>query len=92
MRNSAKQMFPFVKLPPASAGVLAALVVNLYFKHYAPATLMTYMTALSYIYKLAGKDDPTQRFIIKKLLPGAQKLSGKPDTLPISHYSPSQDC
>ena len=46
---------------------------------------MTYMSALSYIHKLAGKADPTQLFVIKKLLAAAQKLSGKPDTrLPIS--------
>ena len=70
---------------PASVGVFAAFIASLYSRHYAPATLMTYMSALSYIHKLAGKADPTQLFVIKKLLAGAQKLSGKPDTrLPIS--------
>ena len=47
-----------------------------------------HMSVLSYVHKLAGMPDPAQHFIIKKLLAGAQKLSGKPDTrLPISLLS-----
>ena len=38
------------------------------------------MSALSYVHKLPGMPDPAQHFVIKKLLAGAQKLSGKPDT------------
>ena len=69
----------------ASVGVLAAFIASLYSKHYARATLMTYMSALSYIHKLAGTADPTQICVIKTLLAGAQKLLSKPDTrLPIS--------
>ena len=66
-------------------GVLAAFIAQLYTKHYALTTLLTYMSALSYVHKQAGMPDPAQHFIIKKLLAGAQKLLGKPDTrLPIS--------
>ena len=80
-----KLHFPTYPIFLNSLGVLAAFIASLYSRHYAPATLMTYMSALSYIHKLAGKADPTQLFVIKKLLAGAQKLSGKPDTrLPIS--------
>ena len=80
-----KTNFPTCKTFPAPAGVLAAFIASLYSRHYAPATLMTYVSALSYIHKLAGQVDPTQLCVIKKLLAGAHKLSGKPDThLPIS--------
>ena len=80
-----KTNFPTCQTFPAPAGVLAAFIASLYSRHYAPATLMTYVSALSYIHKLAGQVDPTQLFVIKKLLSGAHKLSGKPDTrLPIT--------
>ena len=76
--------FPTVRFFPASTGVLATYIASLFSKHYAPATLMTYMSALAYIHKLSGMPDPTQHFVIKKLLAGAQK-PGKPDTrLPIT--------
>ena len=53
--------------------------------NYAPATLMTYMSALSYVHKLADMSNPTQHFVVKKLLAGAQKVAAKPDTrLPIT--------
>ena len=61
-------------------GVLAGIIAGLFSQNYAPATLMTHMPALSYVHKLADMADPTQLFVIKKLLAGAQKLAAKPDT------------
>ena len=37
---------------------------------------MTYVSAISYVHRLAGKVDPTQLFVVNKLLVGAKKLSG----------------
>ena len=83
--NFCKNTFPGVPVFPASACVLGAFIAHLHSQRYAPATLMTYMSAISYVHKLAGNIDPTQLFVIKKLLVGAQKLSATPDTrLPIS--------
>lgn len=83
--NFSKKHFPTCSVFPASTGVLAAFIASRFSQNYAPATLMTYMSALSYIHKLADMADPTQHFVIKKLLAGAQKLAGKPDTrLPIT--------
>ena len=80
-----KANFPTSPILPAQTGVLAAFIAQLNTMHYAPTTLLTYMSALSYVHKLAGMPDPAQHFVIKKLLAGAQKLSVKPDTrLPIS--------
>ena len=77
--------FPASSVFPASIGALAAFVAHLFSQNYAPATLLTYMSALSYVHKLADMADPTQHFVIKKLLAGAQKLAAKPDTrLPIT--------
>ena len=84
--NFCRFHFPVVHVFPASACVLGAFITHLPSQRYAPVTLMTYMSAiLSYVHKLAGKADPTQVFVINKLLVGAKKLSGTPDTrLPIS--------
>ena len=74
-----RKQFPNCSVFPASTGVLATYIASLFSKHYAPATLITYMSALSYIHKLSGMPDPTQHFVIKKLLAGAQKLGPMPD-------------
>ena len=69
---------------PVSACVLGAFIAHLHSQRYAPVTLMTYMSAISYVHRLAGKVVPTQLFVIKKLLVGAKTLSGTPDNrLPI---------
>ncbi|XP_062572816.1 integrase/recombinase xerD homolog isoform X2 [Saccostrea cucullata] len=48
-------------------------------------TINTYVAGLSYYHRLNGFTDPTQFFIIKKLIKGAQQLSGTPDIrLPIT--------
>ena len=80
MQTSVRLIYQLALFFPAPTGVLAAFIAQLYTKHYAPTTLLIYMSALSYVHKLAGMPDPAQHFIIKKLLAGAQKLSGKPDT------------
>ena len=80
-----KANFPTSPIFRAPTGVLAAFITQLNTKYYAPTTLLTYMSALSYVHKLAGMPDSAQHFIIKKLLAGAQELSGRPDIrLPIS--------
>ena len=77
--------FPASSVFPASVGALAAFIAHLFSQNFAPATLMTYMSALSYVHTLADMADPTQHFVVKELLAGAQKLAAKPDTrLPIT--------
>ena len=50
----------------------------------SPATISTYITALSYVNKMLSGNDPTSSFVIKKLLASVQRIAGKPDTrLPI---------
>ena len=40
----------------------------------APKTLSTYLTALSYVYKIQSLPDPTSAFLISKLVAGAYRL------------------
>ena len=48
-----RKQFPNYSVFLASTGILATYTASLFSKHYAPATLMTYMSALSYIHKLS---------------------------------------
>ena len=58
--------FPASSVFPASIGALSAFIAHLFSQNYAPATLMTYMSALSYAHKLADMADPIQHFVVKK--------------------------
>ncbi|KAJ8319669.1 hypothetical protein KUTeg_002778 [Tegillarca granosa] len=58
---------------------------NLYQKGYSPSSIAGHMSAISYVHKLLDIPDPTQSFLIRKLLKGAQNLSKAPDTrMPIT--------
>ena len=64
----------------ASTGGVATSNACLFSKNYAPASLLTNMSALSYIHKLSGQPDPTKYFVIKKLFNEAYKMACIPDT------------
>ncbi len=55
-------------------------ITSLHSKNYAPATITTFISALSYINKLYNAHDPQQHFLISKMLEGARKLGQKVDT------------
>ncbi|KAJ8321263.1 hypothetical protein KUTeg_001121 [Tegillarca granosa] len=58
---------------------------HLYQKGYSPSSIAGHMSAISYVHKLLDIPDPTQSFLIRKLLKGAQNLSKAPDTrMPIT--------
>ena len=84
-RNFCNAQFPNIAAFPASAALLASYVAYLYADGYAPTTMLTHMSALSYMHKITGSPDHTQQFVVKKLITGAQNLSGRQDTrLPIT--------
>ena len=64
---------------------MATFICHLYTSNYAPTTILTYCSALSFVNKLFGAPDPSQNFLIKKLIEGAKKLGPSTDTrLPIT--------
>ena len=70
---------------PASAANLASYITQMYSDGFAPTTMLSHLSALSYVHKLTGTPDHTQHFAIKKLITGAQKLDGRLDMrLPIT--------
>ena len=53
---------------PLSVNSIALFIAHLSTKRLAPATISTYISAISYVHKLKGYSDPTTAFLILKLL------------------------
>lgn len=83
--------FPGVALNlPISVPHLALFIAYLFDRNYAPSTVQTYVSALSYSHKLFALQDPTKVFFIIQMLKGYGKLGSRVDsrlpiTLPILH-------
>jgi hypothetical protein len=70
---------------PISVKVLIQYLTSLFEAGLAGNTLLSHVSAISHFHKLAGVEDPTASFLIKKFLKGAQKLNKSSDTrLPIT--------
>jgi integrase len=65
---------------PASVPSLISFITSLHAKNYAPATITTFISALSFINKLYHAHDPQQHFLIAKMLEGTRKLGQVVDT------------
>jgi len=52
---------------PISTSCTALFISFLTAKGLAPATIMSYLSAIAYVHKLAGYPDPTKSFLIEKL-------------------------
>lgn len=80
-----KKHFPGSPQIPVSADRLALFIVYLHANGYAPASVSSYVSALGYIHRLNNMSDPTDVFIIKRLLRSVHKTSAKGDSrLPIT--------
>ena len=75
---------------PISPTILGLFVAFLYDRKYAPWTVITYVSAISYSHKLYGFPDPSKAFLLVQMLKGYGKVgfqldSRLPLTLPILH-------
>jgi hypothetical protein len=59
--------------PPISISTLSLFVAYLFDKGYAPSTMITYNSAISYVHKLNGLNDPANSVFIQKMFQGAKK-------------------
>ncbi|XP_062586591.1 uncharacterized protein LOC134248181 isoform X3 [Saccostrea cucullata] len=72
---------------PAQLNHIMSFIAWLYQHKKSYNTINTYIAGISYYHKIHGLSDPTQFFVIKKLLKGAQHLSNAPDIrLPITPH------
>ena len=70
---------------PASTAQVMCFVAHLFEQGYAPPSIATHISAIAYAHKLMGVPDPTDQFVIRKLVTGATRLASTPDTrLPIT--------
>lgn len=73
---------------PLTVSDICLFVAFLHHEKFAPRTISTYLSALSYVHKILNVNDPTTAFLISKLVAGAYRLNHKPDmrfpiTIPI---------
>ena len=72
-------------LLPVSVNNLALFISYLSARKFASSTISTYVSALSYVHKLASFSDPTKHFLVQKILAAHSKLYSTPDVrLPIA--------
>ena len=74
--------------PPVTTSTLALFIAHLDMVGYAARTIVTYTSAISFACKLSGQKDPSEAFLIKKLLDAVGKrpsttLQKLPITLPL---------
>lgn len=74
-----------IKSLPLSINQIMLFIGYLNLLNYAPASILTYVTALGYIHKIKGLIDPTKTYPVQKLLSAVMKVNNKKDTrLPIT--------
>ena len=70
---------------PASVPAVIGFVAYLFEQGMSPSTISSKLSALSYVHKLKGFPDPTNAFVVKKMVTGSYKLRSKPDSrLPVT--------
>ena len=65
--------------------MLADFLTHLSNLNYAPSSITSFISAISFVHKLLGVTDPANEFIIKQALKGARRMAGSRDgRLPIT--------
>ena len=71
--------------PPITVSVMSLFIAYLFQKSLAPKTISTYLSAIGYVHKILAYNDPTQSFLVQKLVEGSYRLSPSIDArLPIT--------
>lgn len=69
---------------PVPVSHAAAFISFCFQQGYSPATVTTYMSAVRYIHKLRDLPDPSQSFLIRKILEGFKRLKSTNIRAPIT--------
>ncbi len=73
-------VFPSLPLLPSSPGVIFFFTAHLFNLSLSPASVVSKLSAISYINKLKGFPDPCSHFLIQKLVTGGKKLKPQSDS------------
>ncbi len=66
---------------PVSPSIIPLFIAHLHKIPYRHSTILTYMSAISYVHKLQGLPDPTSTFLVSKVLLGVKNSTSPPDRL-----------
>lgn len=66
-------------LLPASHETVASFVAHLHMRGYAPSTLSSHLSAISYHHQVHNFPDPCDTYLVRRLVLGAHKSNTKPD-------------
>ena len=69
---------------PLTCASLALFISYLNARKLAPATVTSYLSAISYVHKIAGVHDPTKTFVIQKLMRAISRSKSADIRLPIT--------
>lgn len=64
---------------PVSVIDICNFIGHLFLQNYSPSTILSHISALSFVHKLYNIPDPTQAFVTKKILKGCQSLGSRKD-------------
>lgn len=71
--------------PPISAEIICLFVAHLHNSNKAPKTISTYISAIGFIHKILNVPDPSNSFLVSKLISGAYRVKPSFDIrLPIT--------
>ena len=77
--------FPGVQIFPSTQNMVSQFIAKLFLQNLSPSTIASYLSAISFVHKAKNILDPTDNFIVKKILKGVQNIKGHSDTrLPIT--------
>ena len=70
---------------PATENQIVAFIAYLSLKHMAPSTIASYVSGLSYVHKINMLPDPTNNFLVRKIIEGTRRQNRAEDgRLPIT--------
>lgn len=70
---------------PISSAVLCNFIAFLFANNYSPSSFSSHTCAIVYIHKVPSIADPTESFLVKKVLRGCHQLAPSKDTrIPIT--------
>ncbi len=64
---------------PIPSSIIIAFIAHLFASGNAASTIATHLSALAFIHKIRGLPDPTDSFVIRKMIRGAEHLRGGQD-------------
>ena len=64
---------------PVPCDHVVAFISALSLEGKAPSTIISYIAGVAYMHKVNNWQDPTESFIIQKLIEGSKRLNGRPD-------------